>query len=263
MKNFNDMYNKYSVCIVRITVKLPNGDLSSGTGFHIGKGYIVTARHVIEDNEIEEVVGEYSNNLEVKKVVYPKDIQIDLALLETDFNLDYYINKVEIVGKDVEKIDHIEIGGHLDDWIGEEFVLTNVILMGFPPIPLSKTPILVAVKAEVNAIIDKYIGPHPHFIISSVPRGGFSGGPVISEYGFLLGILTESLGEQDKPTEIGFASAISIEPLLSLIHENNIDIGEGTLFIKELYGEPLDKLEIENKVNSEPFNELAPSSGEW
>ena len=112
--------------------------------------------------------------------------------------------------------------------------------MGFPPIPFSNSPNLVAVKAEVNAVIDKYIGPHPHFIISSVPRGGFSGGPVISEYGFLLGVLTESLIESDKPAEIGFASAISIEPLINLIYENNIDIGEGSKFIKELIGEPLD-----------------------
>ncbi|MGN9864732.1 S1 family peptidase [Bacillus swezeyi] len=234
MDKFNKMFNKYKVCVVRITVKMLNGDISNGTGFHIGEGYIVTARHVIEGNSIIEIAGDYQSYINVKKEIYPTDTRIDIAILETDFSLEYYMEKVSIINSDVEKINYIEIGRHLDDWIGEEFLLTNVLLMGFPPIPLSREPNIVAVKAEVNSVVDKYIGPHPHFIISSVPRGGFSGGPVISEYGFLLGVLTESLGENDKPTEVGFASAISIEPLIELIYKNNLDIGEQTAFIHEL-----------------------------
>ncbi|MEY2369868.1 S1 family peptidase [Lysinibacillus capsici] len=238
VKNFRKMFQKYKVCIVRITVELPNGDLSNGTGFHIGSGYIVTARHVIEGNTFCEIVGGWANQrIETGRIIYPSDKNIDLALIETDFSLDYYMEKVTFPNADVEKISYIEIGGHLDDWIGEEFILTNALLMGFPPIPLSAHPNIVAVKAEVNAIVDKYIGPHPHFIISSVPRGGFSGGPVISEYGFLLGVLTESLGGQDKPVEVGFSSAISIEPLLNLIYENSIEIVEQSKFIKELFSE--------------------------
>lgn len=235
MDKYHKMFNKYKVCVVRITVKMPNGDISNGTGFHIGEGYIVTARHVIEGNFIIEIAGSYQSYINVKKEIYPTDKRIDIAILETDFSLEYYMEKVSIVNSDVEKINYIEIGSHLDDWIGEEFLLTNVLLMGYPPIPLSREPNIVAVKAEVNSVVDKYIGPHPHFIISSVPRGGFSGGPVISEYGFLLGVLTESLGENDKPTEVGFASAISIEPLIKLIYKNTLDIGEQTAFIHKLF----------------------------
>ncbi|MCY9181355.1 serine protease [Bacillus licheniformis] len=235
MDKYHKMFNKYKVCVVRITVKMPNGDISNGTGFHIGEGYIVTARHVIEGNFIIEIAGSYQSYINVKKEIYPTDKRIDIAILETDFSLEYYMEKVSIVNSDVEKINYIEIGSHLDDWIGEEFLLTNVLLMGYPPIPLSREPNIVAVKAEVNSVVDKYIGPHPHFIISSVPRGGFSGGPVISEYGFLLGVLTESLGENDKPTEVGFASAISIEPLIELIYKNTLDIGEQTAFIHKLF----------------------------
>ncbi|MCY8755703.1 S1 family peptidase [Bacillus haynesii] len=235
MDKYHKMFNKYKVCVVRITVKMPNGDISNGTGFHIGEGYIVTARHVIEGNFIIEIAGSYQSYINVKKEIYPTDKRIDIAILETDFSLEYYMEKVSIVNSDVEKINYIEIGSHLDDWIGEEFLLTNVLLMGYPPIPLSREPNIVAVKAEVNSVVDKYIGPHPHFIISSVPRGGFSGGPVISEYGFLLGVLTESLGENDKPTEVGFASAISIEPLIELIYKNTLDIGEQTAFVHKLF----------------------------
>lgn len=181
-------------------------------------------------------MGIYDNsNLEIRKIYYPDDKNIDLALISTNFSLNYYLEKVNLTNRDQVKRTYIEIGGHLDDWLGDEFILTSVLLMGFPPIPFSKDANIVAVKAEINALIDKYFGPHSHFILSTIPRGGFSGGPVISEYGFLLGVLTEALGEQGKPTEVGYASVISIEPLIDLIYEKKLDIGEQASFISKLY----------------------------
>ena len=53
-------------------------------------------------------------------------------------------------------------------------------------------------------------------------RGGFSGGPVLSEYGFLLGIVTESLVMNNQPEQLGYTAAISVEPLLTMLHENKI-----------------------------------------
>ena len=108
--------------------------------------------------------------------------------LETDFSLDHYLEKTTIIenGKPKEKVDRIPLGGHLDDWIGDELVLSRVVAFGHPKIPLSKEYVLVAVQGEINAVIDKYSCPHPHFVISSIARGDFSGGPVISEYDFLL-----------------------------------------------------------------------------
>jgi hypothetical protein len=136
------------------------------------------------------------------------------------------MEKVTIIenGESREKVDLIPLGGHLDDWLGDELVLTKVLVLGYPKIPFSKESVLVAMQGEINAVIDTYIKPHPHFIISSVTRGDFSGGPVISEYDFLLGVLTESLADGDQALENGFASVISIEPLLDLSHENKIRI---------------------------------------
>jgi hypothetical protein len=106
--------------------------------------------------------------------------------------------------------------------------------MGYPPIPLSREPVLVAVQGEVSAIVDKYCGPHPHFVISSIPRGGFSGGPVISEYDFLLGIFVESLMDAEQTVELGFASVLSIEPLLVLLQENDIHIHENLNILDDI-----------------------------
>ena len=198
--------------MVHIIVKTSTGDYANGAGFHIGDGYIVTARHVIENHVIESVCGyRYGRGISINKIFYPSDPRIDLALLATDFSLQYFLEKVTIVdgeGNPTEKVGFIPLGGHLDDWLGDELVLSKVLLMGYPPIPLSQEPVLVAVEGEVNAIVDKYCGPHPHFVISSMPRGGFSGGPVISEYNFLLGVFVESLIDAEKNSRTGICFSI-------------------------------------------------------
>jgi hypothetical protein len=187
-----ELYHLYKPCVVRITVKNSYGDLATGVGFHIGDGYILTARHVIESKEIEEIAPHHytAKNISAKQRFYPSDSKIDLAVLHTDFSLAHYMEFVTILreegGTPAQKIDFIPFGDHLNDWLGDELLMTKVLIMGFPVIPLSSRPELVAVEGEVSAIIDKYSGPHPHFILSSIPRGGFSGGPVISERGILL-----------------------------------------------------------------------------
>lgn len=62
-----ELYERYKCCVVQITVRTQVGDLTTGTGFHIGDGYIVTARHVVEDHVIESVAGTYlSQNVTIK-----------------------------------------------------------------------------------------------------------------------------------------------------------------------------------------------------
>jgi S1-C subfamily serine protease len=238
MSNFTQLYQSYKVAMVRITVRTPDGDLSTGSAFHIGDGWLVTAAHVINSGTIEEIVGEkYSHRLTIEQTIVHKDERIDLALLKTDFDLTHYLTKTKIVNppEGFVQTDHIQIGGHLDDWIGDELVLSKVLLMGYPPVPFSDRPVLLAAEGEVQAIIDKYNGPHPHFIISCMGRGGYSGGPVLSEYGFLLGVLTESLVMNEQKEELGYSSAISVEPLLSLLHENNIYPGSNKKTIEVLF----------------------------
>jgi hypothetical protein len=158
----------------------------------------------------------------IHSIRYPSDSTVDLALLSSDFNLDHYMSdRVTIVGFS-DKVDAIPIGGHLDDWLGHELVLDFVVLMGFPPIPTSKRAELVGVTGEINAVIDRYTTRHVHFIVSSIPRGGFSGGPVLFDGGILLGILTESLTREIEHMEPGFAAVLSIEPIYNLLAEYDV-----------------------------------------
>lgn len=212
--------------MIRITVKTPAGDFTTGSGFHIGNGVIATARHVVERGPIEEVISECADQrVNVKRIYFHKDPRVDLAVAETDLDLTHYLKMVTFHDDDRRnraKTDRIPLGEHFDDWVGQEFILSRVLVMGYPRIPRWRETGLVAVVGEVNAVIDRYDTPHPHFVLSYLPRGGFSGGPVFSEWGFLLGVVTASLTEGDQNIEDGFGVAISVEPLLELLADNGI-----------------------------------------
>jgi S1-C subfamily serine protease len=219
-------YMRFMPCIVGLETTDNTGSVSMGTAFHIGDGYLVTARHVVEDRTVTSTVLRSSSlSIESIEPIFPDNPTVDLALLRTDFSLSWYMNNVQIrLGEhNARKIDHIQIGSHLDDWIDDGLVLMNVVSFGFPPIPTSSGPALVAVRGEVNAIIDPYTGsPHPLFIISPLARGGFSGGPVLTDDGWLIGTMTSSLVTNYGPAELGFGAALTVEPLWHLLFDHHI-----------------------------------------
>ena len=156
--NLKELYERYKRCVVQIIVRTRSCDLTTGTGFHIGDGYIVTARHIVENHDIQIATETYSSrNITIKHIFYPSNAKIDLAVLETDFSLDHYLEMTTIIkdGQPVEKVDRIPLGGHLDDWIGDELVLSKVVAFGYPRVPQAKEYVLAAVQGEINAVIDK------------------------------------------------------------------------------------------------------------
>ncbi|GAA1768210.1 serine protease [Luedemannella helvata] len=234
-------YSRFGPCLVALETADVAGNIAIGTAFHLGDGILVTARHVVENRTITAAVSHrYAKlSLESIEVILSGAPDIDLALLKTDFSLEHYMSdRLTIhlgVNTVARKIDHIEIGGHLDDWINDSLVLMPVVLMGFPPIPTSSEPVLVAARGEVNAIIDSYLGPqHPLFVISPISRGGFSGGPVLTDSGWLLGVMVQSLVTDHAPPELGFGVALTIEPLLSLLHANDLYPGSNAELMREL-----------------------------
>lgn len=132
---------------------------------------------------------------------------------------------MDIAALIIEGIEYpvIPLGSHLGDWINDDaFSLAQVLIMGYPPVPFSKEPILISSRAEVNAVIDKYTGDHPHFIVSTIARGGFSGGPCLIEWNFALGVVTESLVESNGAPESGYMAVISIEPVCVCLSHHRI-----------------------------------------
>lgn len=201
-------FRKYSRQVVGIEVQDQAGNLGIGTAFHIGDGFLITAAHVLENQEIVSIIAEPGVTLSVVHSVTTA-VDDDLALLSTNYSF---------AGENVEGI---QLGGHLDDWIDDSFDLQTTLLMGYPRIPMTRSSMLVASKGEVNAIVDRFDRRGAHFILSSTARGGFSGGPVLWG-GALLGVITSSLYRQEAAFEPGYAAAVSIEVVFDLLENSAV-----------------------------------------
>ena len=220
-------YTEYKYSIVRITVKNESGDLCSGTGFHIGEGYIVTAKHIIE-NKLIEIIGHFeSRSYECSDVFLPKDHKIDLAILKTDFTLADYMSRdyklPPMTPGNIKKQDSIPLDWYLSSMVGRDIELMKVLVFGYPAVPCSLKSHLLATTGEINAFIERYGNSYPHFIISVPPRGGYSGGPVIGESGHVMGVVTESLFKDSESYADGFFAVISVDVLLNFMKENEIN----------------------------------------
>lgn len=229
------LYLRHAPSMAYVAVRNADGDEGIGTAFHVGEGVFVTARHVVEGVDLVEVkpthelrrplqeaipettedavttitktLGQeptwpiFQNVLRVTTgPLFHRDPEIDVAVFATE-------------GLHPET-PYIPLGSHLDDWIHRRnFVLSEAVVLGYPPIPLTREPILVATRAEINAIVDLTPSSKVHFIVSATPRGGFSGGVALSEYGFALGLVSSSLTNNHKAAELGFMAIIAIEPI--------------------------------------------------
>ena len=61
-----------------------------------------------------------------------------------------------------------------------------------------------------------------HFILSAMPRGGFSGGVAFSEYGFALGVVTRSLTANHSSIETGFMAVLGVQSIYGCLADNHL-----------------------------------------
>lgn len=240
-KAIREIYDKYAVAMAYVAVEQRDGTQGIGSAFHVGDGVFVTARHVVENNtilEISTVIKSYvpvSDDSEEANttVVLGGDEKFRahtiwptvLKIIEGPF---FHENeKIDIAVFRVSGLDPytpaIPLGGHLDDWLGsDDLVLSEVLVLGFPPVPFTTAPTLIAARGEVNGLIDVRHSPHVHFVISAMARGGFSGGVVISGDDFILGVITQSLVMNNEPEQLGYMTVISVEPVYQCLADHKM-----------------------------------------
>lgn len=240
--------HQFGAAVAYVAVRTRDGDASIGTAFHIGERVFLTARHVVENNLIEEIrivkpVGVPSREFmpglpdatytrwdaTVAQVLgrpplYKQSLE-PLAIAEGPFFPDDH--RVDVAAFRVEAVHDavptVKLGMHWDDWVyRREWELEQAVLLGYPPIPMSNAPELVAARAEVHTFVVPRHCPFIHFILSATPRGGFSGGPAIMEGGYALGMITSGFVENNAPPELGFQAVISIEPIRAFLESVSI-----------------------------------------
>jgi len=238
------LFMKYSPAMAYVAVVDERGTESLGSAFHVGDGIFVTARHVVEGKEIREVKLTEPVGVPTREAMPAAPTDYDEIMKEklgfTPLWKHYQEPREISVGPvyhDDSRIDvaafsvtglhprtpTIPLGTHLDDWVyRQNWVLTEAIVLGYPPIPFTLGPELVGVRAEVNAVVVLHDAPKVHFIVSAIPRGGFSGGLVLSEGDFVLGVVTRSLMMNYSATELGFFAVLSVEAIYECLARHKL-----------------------------------------
>lgn len=229
-----DAFLKYRGCVAFIATEGCDGVEGIGTCFHVGEGVFVTARHVVEDRTITEIGfddGHTALSLLDNPMHWGKKPHGSVTITRGPL---YHANSVIDLACFVAAPyprRSIPLGGHLDDWMGQyELVLHRTLVLGYPPVQLTNKPLLVASLGEVNALADLRETPHPHFIVSSTARGGFSGGPALVAYDeanaeggtAALGVITQALCKNGEPEQLGYMAVLTVEPIYSMLEQHGI-----------------------------------------
>ena len=236
-----DLFQKYAAAVAYLEVQGPNSDLRIGSAFHVGEGVFVTARHVLDGFRVTTVGSTEHPLIELtgKDAEETEEFALDGDQLRPVHRVDngememaygpYFHpdDQVDVAIFKVREIDPytpvIKLGSNLDNMLDRRgLVLTEAIVLGYPPVPKTPEPVLIGARAEVNAVIDRYDAPDIHFVLSSMPRGGFSGGIAISEHDIALGVVTSSLGIEWQPPEFGFMAVLGVEPIYTTLSDHRL-----------------------------------------
>lgn len=217
---FQESYLRAAGAVAFIAVIDAHGNEGIGSAFHIGNGVFVTARHVVDRVAIKEVATTKSAPLSQEgggKVLPPRRFEIVAGPHFGPDNLDVAVFRVELGDAPLPAI---KVSQHTDYSINEnDFVLFDILVIGYPPIPFTTVPHQVAALGHINAVVHVHHSPALHFIASATARGGFSGGVALDGSGTAVGLVTESLGRPEAPVEAGYMSLLSISSAVDLAAE--------------------------------------------
>lgn len=217
---FHETYLRAAGAVAFIAIVDTQEDEGIGSAFHIGSGIFVTARHVVENAKIKEVATTKSTHLSAEaggKVSPPRRFKIREGPYFGRDELDVAVFRVELGDA---ALPAITVSQHTDFSLDEnDLVLSDILVIGYPPIPFTTVPHQVVTLGQINAVVHVRHSPALHFIASATARGGFSGGVALDQSGMAIGLVTESLGRPETPVETGYMSLLSIASAVDLAAE--------------------------------------------
>lgn len=162
---FSYLRTCYEPFIVRIEGEWTDGSSGTGSGVLINENTILTCGHNITDlQRITCCKGDLE--LKISKTNSHSKHDIGIIKLQENINLTTF------------------------PYLGPAYILDKTLTLGYPPVRGMREAPLVAQSGEINAISKDWNGCDC-ITISSITRPGNSGGPVISQHGYIVGIVTQ------------------------------------------------------------------------
>lgn len=194
------LYNIYSHATVQITGVTKDGDAHAGTGLVIAPNWILTCAHVLTDMQVDEnqsILG--AQRRVIRTLPHPR---VDVGLLEVE--------------QPMPLLPGIAFRSPV--------VAESVFTLGYPRVPLSRESALVMQRGEVTNPGVTLLDGSVVFLYSAIARPGNSGGPILSEMGHVVGIVTEELSEQAEGFRIPFHAGIQTQELIQALAELQVSV---------------------------------------
>jgi Trypsin-like peptidase domain len=229
----------FAAGVAYVSVTDTKGEPGIGTCFHIGEDIFITARHVVEGHTISKI----ATTIVSPSIEWGSYLPREAKRVEGPFfhpNPKYDLAALRLTGFSAPQIPFHTV---LEDQFNTDLLLRPVVVMGYPKIPGSKSPVLVCARAEVNASFENYIDNQRVYLVSCLARGGFSGGPALTPPYHCLGVVTSAVLNAPLPPELGFMVVVGPLPILELLHHHGIM----PRYLKEQIWDPYTKKKASNK----------------
>lgn len=196
---FSYIYNSFKDHVLPVIVKDKKGDIEMGTCFRFSTG-ILTAKHCLEAEEVS-IKGYTAQELKKYATFISTDTNIDMAYIEMNESLRFVP--------------------------GDANVLDEVLVMGYPKIPMfndfctaERAAISsIPTRGAVASLADQYMSPGVGqlMLVTARIRGGNSGGPVINSNGQVVGVAFAEPKSEGNYDEMGYGIAYPINVLGQLL----------------------------------------------
>ena len=195
------LYHSCAPGLVHITGKNRDGDVVAGTGIVVDPSFVLTCRHVVADIVLDTSQEFQGKMLKLNKDSIYSHPDVDVAILQVNKPL-----LKPLMGLKYQR----------------PVMAQTVFTLGYPKLPgLTEAPVIMQQGAvtspEVTALSGELL-----FLFSAISRPGNSGGPVMSDDGYVVGLCNvDSTGEY-RPAEAfsphfaGIPSQIVVDAVSSL-----------------------------------------------
>jgi serine protease Do len=208
VEGWSGIRESFAGSVVKIDVTTSDHQPGIGSGFTFLKpNIIVTARHCVQGMSATTVVASDGRQIDVESDrwnYHPRGADVAVAILNESIGAPFL-------------------------W-REPKVLDQVLTLGYPNIPGFEPPLvaecaeiaaqiypLVASVGTVSATALSYLDHQSYWLITAKVKGGNSGGPVIGDDGFVVGLVSSLTKNADQPDHMGYQAAVSSREIMETI----------------------------------------------